>query len=156
MSACFPLLQTGRLRLEPVTAELAHAILAGDLSQLSAAQGWPHEDTADGLAMAVRSGHPPGWLIITGDKVIGDCGTHGWPDDHGRVEIGYGLAAPYRGQGLGSEAVAAITAWLLSQPDVRQVRACTSAANSASRRVLEKAGYRLTSHDAGELIYERP
>ena len=69
MSARFPQLQTGRLRLEPVTAELAHAIQAGDLSQLSAAPGWPHEDTADGLAMAVRSGHPPGWLIITGDNL---------------------------------------------------------------------------------------
>ena len=88
--------------------------------------------------------------------VIGDCGTHGPPDSSGRVEIGYGLAAPYRGQGFGSEAVAAITTWLLGQPDVRQIRACTPAGNMASRRVLEKSGYRLTAQENDEVTYERP
>ena len=49
-------LQTARLRLEPLTVETARAILAGDLSGLAAAgltaaDGWPHDDTADGLAM---------------------------------------------------------------------------------------------------------
>ena len=88
--------------------------------------------------------------------VIGDCGTHGPPDSSGCVEIGYGLAAPYRGQGFGSEAVAAITTWLLGQPDVRQIRACTSAGNMASRRVLEKSGYRLTAQENDEVTYERP
>lgn len=155
VSASFPPLQTSRLRLEPVTAELARAIVAGELSEVTAGRGWPHEDTSDGLAMAIRSGHPPGWLITTAGTVIGDCGTHGPPDERGCVEIGYGLAASYRGQGFGSEAVAAITTWLLGQPDVRQIRACTSAGNTASRRVLEKAGYRLTAQDADEVIYER-
>ena len=57
------------------------------------------------------------------------------------MEIGYGLAAPSRGQGYGSEAVAAVTEWLLSQPGVRQVRAHTLTSNAPSRRVLEKAGF---------------
>lgn len=131
-------------------------VSAGELAQLTAGPGWPHEDTADGLAMAIRSGHPPGWLITAAGVVIGDCGTHGPPDGSGCVEIGYGLAAPYRGQGFGSEAVAAITAWLLGQPDVRLVRACTPAGNTASRRVLEKSGYRLTAQENDEVIYERP
>jgi len=61
-------LQTARLRLEPLTAETARAIVSGDLSGLTAAgltaaDGWPHEDTADGLAMAGKGGYPPGWLI---------------------------------------------------------------------------------------------
>src|SRR5205807_9109213 len=120
-------LQTARLRLEPLTAETARAIVAGDLSGLAAAgltaaDGWPHEDTADGLAMAGKGGYPPGWLITANGAVIGDIGTHGPVDDAGRVEIGYGLAAPSRGQGYGSEAVAAVTDWLLSQPGGRQVR----------------------------------
>ena len=111
-------LRTARLRLEPVTTETARAILAGDLSGLTAAglaaaDGWPHEDTADGLAMAVKAGYPPGWLITAGGTVIGDCGTHGPVDAAGCVEIGYGLATPCRGQGYGSEAVAAVTEWLL-------------------------------------------
>ncbi len=91
--------------------------------------------------------------------VIGDCGLHGGPDgpvdDAGRVEIGYGLAAPSRGQGYGSEVVAAITEWLLAQPEVRQVRACTLTGNMPSRRVLEKAGFSYTGTEDGEAVYER-
>jgi RimJ/RimL family protein N-acetyltransferase len=154
-------LQTARLRLEPLTAETARAILAGDLSGLTtagltAADGWPHDDTADGLAMAVKTGHPPGWLITADAAVIGDIGTHGPVDEAGRVEIGYGLAAPSRGLGYGSEAVAAVTEWLLSQPGVRQVRAHTLTDNIPSRRVLEKAGFTYAGLDEGEALYQRP
>lgn len=74
--------QTARLRLDPLTTETARAILAGDLSGRTAVDGWPHEDTADGLAMAVKAGYPPSWLITAGRTVIGDCGTHG-PVDEG-------------------------------------------------------------------------
>jgi RimJ/RimL family protein N-acetyltransferase len=153
-------LQTARLRLEPLTMEAARAILAGDLSGLTAAglaaaEGWPHEDTADGLAMAVKAGYPPGWLITADGAVIGDLGTHGPVDEAGRVEIGYGLAAPSRGQGYGSEAVLAVTEWLLSQPEVRLVQAHTLTSNAASRRVLEKAGFRYLGLDDGEAVYQR-
>ncbi len=154
------LLRTARLRLEPVTAETARAVLAGDLSGLAstgltAAEGWPHEDTADGLAMAVRGGYPAGWLIVIGGAVIGDCGIHGPVDETGNVEIGYGLAAPSRGQGYGSEAVAAITEWLLDRPEVRQIRACTLLDNTPSRRVLEKTGFAFTGIEDGEAVYQR-
>ena len=154
-------LQTARLRLEPLTAETARAILAGDLSGLAAAglaaaDGWPHEDTADGLTMAVKAGYPPGWLVTAGGTVIGDCGTHGPVDEAGVIEIGYGLAAPSRGQGYGSEAVQAVTEWLLSQPEVRQVQAHTLTDNMPSRRVLEKAGFRYLGLDEGEALYQRP
>jgi RimJ/RimL family protein N-acetyltransferase len=153
-------LQTARLRLEPITMETARAILAGDLSWLTAAglaaaDGWPHEDTADGLAGAVKTGYPPGWLITAGGAVIGDCGTHGPADEAGCIEIGYGLAAPSRGQGYGSEAVLAITEWLLSQPEVRLVQAHTLTSNTPSRRVLEKAGFRYLGLDEGEALYQR-
>src|ERR1700730_3871759 len=119
-------LQTARLRLEPVTAETARAIVAGDLSgltaiRLTAADGWPHDDTADGPALAGQTGPPPRPLVTVGGTVIGDIGTHGPVDEAGRVEIGYGLAAPSRGQGYGSEAVAAVTERLLRPPGGRPV-----------------------------------
>jgi RimJ/RimL family protein N-acetyltransferase len=87
--------------------------------------------------------------------VIGDLGTHGPVDEAGRVEIGYGLAAPSRGQGYGSEAVLAVTDWLLRQPEVRQVQAHTLTDNMPSRRVLEKAGFRYLGLDEGEALYQR-
>ena len=153
-------LTTARLRLEPVTTELARAVLAGDASALTAAgltpaEGWPHEDTADGLGMIVKTGAALSWLVVADGAVIGDCGLHGAVDEAGGVEIGYGLAAPSRGQGYGSEVVAAITGWLLAQPEVRQVRACTLTGNLPSRRVLEKAGFAYTGIEDGEAVYER-
>ena len=51
--------------------------------------------------------------------MVGDCGTFGPPDDEGRVEIGYGLAAPFRGRGIGTEAVGALADWVAAQPGVR-------------------------------------
>src|SRR5437660_310491 len=122
-------LKTARLRLEPVMAEMARAIIADDMSVLAAAgltaaEGWPHQDTADGLGMIVKTGEALSWLVVADGAVIGDCGLHGPVDDAGRTEIGYGLAAPSRGQGYGSEVVAAITEWLLAQPEVRRVRGC--------------------------------
>ena len=83
--------------------------------------------------MAVKTGHPPGWLVTVGGAVIGDIGTHGPVDEAGSVEIGYGLAGPSRGQGYGSEAVAAVTEWLLSQPGVRQTAACWRRPGSPAR-----------------------
>ena len=147
-------LQTARLRLEPMTAEMARAILAGDLSALTVADGWPHEDTRDGLGGVALGAEA--WFVTRGGAVIGDCGTHGPVDETGSVEIGYGLAAPSRGQGYGSEAVAAVTEWLLSQPGVRQVRAHTLTSNAPSRRVLEKADFTYVGLDEGEALYQRP
>jgi RimJ/RimL family protein N-acetyltransferase len=76
-------------------------------------------------------------------------------DEAGDIEIGYGLAAPSRGQGYGSEAVAAITEWLLTQPEVRRIRATTLTDNMPSRRVLEKAGFAYAGVEDGEAVYWR-
>src|SRR5437667_10810475 len=94
-------LPTARLRLEPLTAETARAIVAGDLSGLAAAgltaaDGWPHEDTADGLAMAGKGGYPPGWLITADGPVSGHIGTHGPVDAPGRLGSGKRRAPPGR------------------------------------------------------------
>lgn len=155
----FAPIESPRLRLEPVSTELAYAILAGDLSTVTAGRGWPHADTADGLRMALLRGHPPGWLIVLRGEteqadgiVIGDCGTHGPADADGTVEIGYGLAARYRGRGFGTEVVAALTRWLLAQPGIRRVLARTHIGNLPSRRVLEKNGFRQESLTGAEIV----
>jgi ribosomal-protein-alanine N-acetyltransferase len=87
--------------------------------------------------------------------VIGDCGTHAPVDAAGFVEIGYGLAAHFRGQGYGTEVVAAISDWLLSQPEVRVIRATIVQDNAASRRVLEKARFKAIGITDSEAVYER-
>lgn len=147
-------LRTPRLTLTPLTADLASRLLAGDLTGVPASTGWPHEDTLDGLRMATKHGHPPGWLVVHRGLVVGDCGLHGLPDDQGRVESGYGLAPEARGQGLGTELVHALSAWLLTQPGVQAVQAHVNPNNTASRRVLEKAGFHHQAQEEDDLLYE--
>src|SRR5688500_7586251 len=95
---------TSHLVLQPVTRALAHAIVSGRLSDLRAGPGWPHADSADAMAMALTADAGPSWVIILDGFVIGDCGAFGWPDEDGLVEIGYGLAEPFRGHGYATEA----------------------------------------------------
>jgi len=156
MDPSFEALVTPHLELEPITEETARAIVAGDLSALRPAEGWPHDDTVDGLSMALRSGHPAGWLVTLEGRVIGDCGVHGWTDETGGVEIGYGIAAPYRERGYGTETVTAMTDWFRTRPEVRIIRARTAEGNTPSRRVLEKAGFELVGVVGDEVLYRRP
>jgi [ribosomal protein S5]-alanine N-acetyltransferase len=140
---------TPRLTLEPISQTAAEAVLAGDLSGVAAGDGWPHADTLDGLRIALQRGHQPGcWFVVLDDVVIGDCGIHAEPDEAGDVELGYGLAAPYRGEGYGSEVVIGLSQWLLRSPEVRRVVARgVLKDNLASRRALERAGFELESAD---------
>ena len=143
-----------RLVLAPLDEEVARAVLAGDFSVVTSADGWPHDDTLDALRMATApSGGSLVWLVMLGEVVIGDCGTLGGIDDQGAIEVGYGLAAEHRGRGYGNELVAALSGWLLSQPQVEQVVAREVLAdNVASRRALENAGFVL-EHEEGGLTW---
>jgi RimJ/RimL family protein N-acetyltransferase len=135
-------IRTARLVLEPVSPTTARAVLDG--AGPAAAGGWPGPDALQALRLAVEFGGDPGWLLVRAGVVVGECGTHGPPDSDGVVEIRYGVAPAARGQGLATEACAALTAWLRAQPGVRRVAASTHAAgNPASRRVLEKCGFHL-------------
>jgi chromate reductase, NAD(P)H dehydrogenase (quinone) len=151
-SAALPQLATPRLVLDPVDAATAHAVRAGDLAGLDVGQGWPHDDTLDGLG-GIAEGHAFGWLVALDGVVIGDCGVHGAADEAGDIEIGYGLAAPYRGRGYGTEVVTAITRYLLSREDVRRVVAGTEPGNLPSRRVLERVGFTVERQDGEEARY---
>lgn len=139
--------------LLPQTLEAARALLAGEETGLLLADGYPHADTLDALRMFVEHGSTDGdggWFVTLADgRVIGDCGTLGWTDQHGHVEIGYGLAAPYRGRGYGTEAARALADWVTSRPGVTGVTASVEVGNIASRRLLERLGFELTGEAAG-------
>jgi len=145
------MIETPRLRLEPVSAEVAQAVVGGDLSVLNAGEGWPHPGTYRGFQAALSSGRPPGWLVVLDGRVIGDCGVHGEPDESGTVEFGLGLAPQYRGLGYGTEVLRGLSAWLLLRADVVAVIGHADSANLASRRVMEKAGF-VEDLDSGERV----
>ena len=157
-----PRLESAHLVLVPQTMAAARALLAGEDCGLPLADGYPHADTFDALRMFVEHGGPDdgGWFVVLADesedgRVVGDLGTFGPPDDDGRVEIGYGLAAPYRGRGIGTEAVGTFVDWLVTLPGVRLVVARVEVGNETSRRLLARIGFALTGQSDGHWTLER-
>jgi RimJ/RimL family protein N-acetyltransferase len=140
-------IRTSRLLLVPVPTDVAAAVLAGDISAIRAGQGWPHDGTLRGLRMALAHGHAPGWFVTLEGVVIGDCGIHGDPDESGEVELGYGLAQPYRRRGYGTEVAAGLAGWLLEQNAVQRVVGRAALDNPPGRHTLERAGFKLESAD---------
>ena len=144
------------LRLVPAPRALAQAVLTGsgwdgalDGAALAAAPGWPHSQTAAALRATADYGEMPGTFLVVEDGsqhgsqhgiVHGECGWRAAPDTDGDVEISFGLAAPSRGSGRGSAAVAALLDWSRRQPGVRSVSACTQPGNAAAIAVLEGLG----------------
>jgi RimJ/RimL family protein N-acetyltransferase len=141
------------LVLVPVREDVAAAVVAGDTSAIGAGEGWPHEGTFRGLRMALRHGHAPGWFVTLGGVVIGDCGIHGEPDERGDIELGYGLARPYRGQGYGTEVAIGLSRWLLSQDAVRRVAGRAVLDDLPARRTLERAGFSFESAHGDYALY---
>ena len=137
------------LALVPITYDAAAGLLAGTPA-LPCAPGYPHADTYDALRMFVAGGDRDavnGWFVVLDGLVVGDCGTKpGTPE----TEIGYGLAAPYRGRGLGTAAVRLLLDLLPPGPVVAE----THVSNTASRRLLERLGFAVDRVD-GESVWYR-
>jgi RimJ/RimL family protein N-acetyltransferase len=144
-----PRLSGPRVALVPASRELACAVVRGlDPAPallplgLRAGAGWPHRDTPDALRpLAEHGGHDGGWLIASAGAVLGECGWRGGPDHYGDVLLGYGLAPPARGQGLGTEAVALLCTWAERQPGVHRLVAEVLAGNEPSVRLLRRLGF---------------
>jgi [ribosomal protein S5]-alanine N-acetyltransferase len=84
---------------------------------------------------------PRSIVVRSAGLVIGGIGCHGAPGAEGSVEIGYGIAEGWRGQGLGSEAVSAYVAHLRGLSEVRRVVAVTDVKNAPSKGALLSAGF---------------
>ncbi len=81
------------------------------------------------------------WLVVDGGEVVGLCGHKHAPTAAGAVEIGYGIVASRRGQGLATAAMAAMLDIASKDLRIRHLTAETAADNIASQRVLEKNGF---------------
>jgi RimJ/RimL family protein N-acetyltransferase len=74
-------------------------------------------------------------------RLLGSVGAR-WNETRDVAEVGYWLRADARGRGATTAAVRLVVAWALAQGAARvQLRAAVG--NDASRRVAEKAGFRL-------------
>lgn len=60
--------------------------------------------------------------------------------DQFKADVGYGLARPFWGRGIATEALSSIVGWALAQESIYRVWALCDVDNVASARVLEKVG----------------
>ena len=157
-------IDAGSVTLQPVTRGVAQAVIDGGTITDRFAEGALHDRIPQAMGFAIRdmdSGAaavlPTVWLVVrrADGRILGDMGTHGPPDGAGCVEIGYSLAPSARGKGIGTAAVGALVGALAAVPQVHRVTAVTGAENTASRRLLERQGFRLTGTlpDSGEVQY---
>ncbi len=141
--------------------------------------GWPpglYDRDAMGYFLAkLLDGGPEaegwyGWYAIrratTGDPsraeaatpavLIGTVGYFGPPAADGTVEIGYSVVAAHRTRGYATEMVRAVTARALEMPGVTAVVAEVHEFNIASRKALERAGFRhvAAGRDPGHLRFQ--
>jgi RimJ/RimL family protein N-acetyltransferase len=152
-----PAVATARLVLEPVARGQVEAFLAGDFTSVRRGDGWPRAGSEQGAPpwrLSLDRDVEVNWLVTLDGRAIGDCFTHGGASDAGEIEIGYGLAVPYRGNGYGAELVAGLSGWLILHPKVKRVVARNVAAdNTPSRRALERAGFVLEEDDGVHVAY---
>jgi GNAT superfamily N-acetyltransferase len=140
-----PDLRTTRLLLRALSVGEARAVRTGEtLPDLPFAEGYPLPDTYDGLGLFLDHGDERfGFSLIVRRRdglVIGEIGFVR-PPRNGAVMIGYAIVPSARRRGYATEAISALSAWALGEPDVRAVRAQTLPDNEPSIRALLRAGF---------------
>ena len=151
-------LRTGRLHLHPIDLDEGERIAARQPAPTDAwADDYPFEGDVRAVGAFLRAWaadgdqRPFGYYRISrlaDGSAIGGIGFKGRPD-HGSVEVGYGLVPSARRHGFAAEALVALLG-VAADAGVTRVTAETTVDNPASRRTLERAGFRLVGTD-GEL-----
>ncbi|EYF02096.1 GNAT family N-acetyltransferase [Chondromyces apiculatus] len=162
---------TPRLELVPITIPLVEAVMSNRRVEVEAIlearmpEAWPGPALIErafsaSLERIRASPNVRLWgdrVMISRDgsrRVIGSVVFHGAPDEEGAVEVAYGVEHESQQMGYATEATDASVVWALAQPGVRLVRATTPSWHAASRRVLEKCGFRVVGTREGDLVGE--
>ena len=107
---------------------------------------FPHPYTADDgdrwLAVADKFDPPRNFAIVVDGQAVGGIGLVLKDDVYARsAEIGYWLGEAFWGRGIATAAVRVTTDYAFARFDLTRLYAGVFAWNTASTRVLEKAGY---------------
>jgi len=159
MTVRAPVLHTKRLRLDSpaLSDRLAVARYCRDpLFETLMTLPWPYEQRhADFFLHRVV---PGGWL--SGDELTWAVrenesgpllGIVGWRSELG--DIGFWLGAPHRGRGLMTEAVIAVTDWLMTDFGRTEIAWECVVGNAASVSVARKSGFTFTGERPTELTF---
>lgn len=149
-----PVLHTGRLTLRPFEPADAPAVAAACADP--GTQAWLP------LPSPYTLGHAEQWVSVgafadryagtgvhyavaenLGGVLVGDIGLKRLDRAAAAAEVGYWTAPAARGRGYMTEAVGALCRWAYAELGLRRVELRAAPANTASRRVAAKAGFRM-------------
>jgi ribosomal-protein-alanine N-acetyltransferase len=145
----FPVLETDRLRLRPMSPDDMEHIVAlygdPDVMRYIGTRGpLSREESSARLDFMVDHWHLHGFgmwaLFLKADGAfVGRCGMR-YLDDSTEVELGYTLLKAYWGQGFATEASRAVVRHALHVMKLKRLVAIADPANTASVNVMKKIG----------------
>ena len=100
------------------------------------------------------------WIVLKENReVIGSTSFHGTPDAQGMMEIGLGIETQYQNQGYAKEALLGMWRWVLTFPEVKNLRYTVSPENGPSITVIKHFGFeykgqQIDEEDGPEDIFE--
>jgi len=149
------MLTTSRLKLRPILPEDAEAVFDYRKdAETNRFQSWIPQnvtEVAEFIAKNPEAFNLAGtWfqLVILkkeNEEIIGDIGVH-FLEDNAQCELGFTLAKPQHGQGFATEAVGAVLDYLFGNLKKHRITASVDPKNAASRRLLERLGFRQEAH----------
>ena len=109
---------------------------------------FPHPYTIDDargfIAFAGGANPETAFAVTVDDQPVGSIGAVLGEDvERCSAEVGYWLGESYWGRGIATRALVSFTEYAFATYEVERLFAVPLAGNTASCRVLEKAGYRL-------------
>jgi RimJ/RimL family protein N-acetyltransferase len=130
-------------RREDLASLRAHAQPGDGVARAVVAFPYPYAG-GDGRAWLARVIDAPGcaWAIEYGGQAIGGISLERDGACAGSSEIGYWIGRRFHGRGLMGAILPRFTRAALRQRALQRITALVYAGNEASRRVLEKAGFR--------------
>jgi RimJ/RimL family protein N-acetyltransferase len=148
-------LSTPRLTLRPPEDRDAEAMWpwVGDPAFPRHMSWAAHQDLTEtravirGILQSITDGKGAVWAVLRDDRLIGTIGLHDlqWSMRalrYDRAEIGYWITPPAWGQGFATEATHAVLGFGFGALRLHKLIIVCMADNAASRRVIEKVGFR--------------
>ena len=101
----------------------------------------------EGLAekeAATRAGRQHMFTLFYGSQAAGSASFRLYAEDPASADIGLWIGEPFQGKGLGTFVIKELVSYGFQMPNIQKIEASVFVGNLASRRIMEKNGFRLT------------
>lgn len=141
-------LTTARLVIRPLAVNDIGGLEATVDDEVAIANGWAESDRRNHLRWAhtlASCGFSCEWVVVDRERdvVIGAVVVNAFDGHGGKCELGWWVAPPCRGRGLGTEAMSAVLSAVHASGQQRVIVG-TAESNGSVRHVLEKLGAQLS------------